>query len=100
VSHPERPVPPPLEGDDRLITAVITAGFLVALVVLLIVRGQLAAADRWWIWVAASGTALGVFGLAYVPFLQRSRSRAAARRAARDPGNPDTAAKSDIKGIR
>jgi hypothetical protein len=93
-------VPPPLEGDDRLITAAITAGFLVALVVLLIVRGQLAAADRWWIWVAASGTALGVFGLAYVPFLQRSRSRTAARRAPHDPGKSDAAAKGDIKGIR
>ena len=84
MSRPERPVPPPFEGDDRLITAVITAGFLVALVVLLIVRDQLPAADRWWIWVAAFGTALGVFGLAYVPHLKRSRERTAARqRAAR-----------------
>jgi Protein of unknown function (DUF2530) len=82
VSRPERPVPPPLEGDDRLITAVITAGFLVALIVLLIVAGQLPAADRWWIWVAASGTALGLFGLAYVPHLKRSRSRIADRRRA------------------
>jgi Protein of unknown function (DUF2530) len=69
-----------MEGDDRLITAVITAGFLAALVVLLIVRDQLAPADRWWIWVAASGTALGLFGLAYVPHLKRSRERTAERR--------------------
>jgi hypothetical protein len=82
VSRPERPVPPPFEGDDRLITAVITAGFLVALVVLLIVRDQLPAADRWWIWVAAFGTALGIFGLAYVPHLKRSRERTAARQRA------------------
>jgi len=82
VSRPERPVPPPLEGDDRLITAVITAGFLIALVVLLIVRSSLPAADRWWIWVAAAGTALGLFGLAYVPYLKRSRERAATRRQA------------------
>jgi hypothetical protein len=82
VTRPERPVPPPLEGDDRLITAVITAGFVVALVVLLIVRGSLAAADRWWIWVAAAGTALGLFGLAYVPHLKRSRERTAERRRA------------------
>jgi hypothetical protein len=82
VTRPERPVPPPLEGDDRLITAVITAGFLVALVILLIVRGSLAAADRWWIWVAAAGTALGLFGLAYVPHLKRSRGRTAERRRA------------------
>ena len=79
---PERPVPPPLEGDDRLITAIITAAWLVALIVLLIVRDGLPAADRWWIWVAALGTALGLFGLAYVPYLKRSRSRAAARHAA------------------
>ncbi len=86
MSRPERPVPPPLEGDDRLITAVITAGWLVALIVLLIIRDQLAAADRWWIWVAVAGTALGVFGLAYVPYLKRSRSRAAQRR--RDAAGP------------
>jgi len=61
---------------------VITAGFLVALVVLLIVRDQLPAADRWWIWVAAFGTALGIFGLAYVPHLKRSRERTAARQRA------------------
>ena len=48
MSRPDRPVPPPLEGDDRLITGVITAGFVIALVVLLIVRGRLPAADRWW----------------------------------------------------
>ncbi|MFY9887246.1 MAG: DUF2530 domain-containing protein [Streptosporangiaceae bacterium] len=90
MSRPERPSPPPLEGDDRLITAVITAGFLIALIVLLIVRSQLAQADRWWIYVAASGTALGLFGLAYVPYLKRSRSRKAQRRqsAQRDHGPP------------
>ena len=82
MSRPERPVPPPLEGDDRLITAVITAGFLVALIVLLIVRGSLPAADRWWIWVAAFGTFLGVFGLVYVPYLKRARERTAERRRA------------------
>jgi hypothetical protein len=86
VSRPERPVPPPLEGDDRLITAVITAGWLVALIVLLIIRDQLAAVDRWWIWVAVAGTALGLFGLAYVPYLKRSRNRAAQRR--RDTTGP------------
>jgi Protein of unknown function (DUF2530) len=82
VSRPDRPVPPPLEGDDRLITAVITAGFAIALVVLLIMRDTLPHADRWWIWVAASGTVLGLFGLAYVPHLKRSRLRAAGRRMA------------------
>ncbi len=82
MSRPERPVPPPLEGNDRLITAIITAAWAIALVVLLAVRGELAAADRWWIWVAAFGTFLGVFGLVYVPYLKRSRARAVERRSA------------------
>jgi hypothetical protein len=80
VGRQQRPVPPPLEGDDRLITAVITAGFGVALIVLLIVRDRLAPADRWWVWVAALGTAMGLFGLVYVPYLKRRRYRAAERR--------------------
>jgi hypothetical protein len=80
VTPPLRPAPPPLEGDDRIITGAITAGFAIALIVLLALRGQLAAADRWWIWVAALGTAMGLFGLGYVPHLKRSRLRAAERR--------------------
>jgi membrane associated rhomboid family serine protease len=82
VGRQQRPVPPPLEGDDRLITAVITAGFLVALIVLLIVRDELPPADRWWVWVAALGTAMGLFGFVYVPYLKRRRSQAAQRRQA------------------
>jgi hypothetical protein len=80
VTPPLRPAPPPLEGDDRLITGVITGGFAVALIVLLAVRDQLPAADRWWIWVAALGTVMGLFGFGYVPHLKRSRLRAAERR--------------------
>jgi len=87
VGRQQRPVPPPLEGDDRLITAVITAGFGVALIVLLIVRNELAPADRWWVWVAAVGTGMGLFGFAYVPHLKRSRSRAAQRRQAAQDGD-------------
>jgi len=89
VTPPLRPAPPPLEGDDRLITGVITAGFAIALIVLLAVRGQLPAADRWWVWVAALGTAMGLFGFIYVPYLKRSRRRAAERRrvARRQPGS-------------
>jgi hypothetical protein len=80
VTPPLHPAPPPLEGDDRLITGVITAGFAVAFIVLLAVRDQLPAADRWWVWVAALGTVMGLFGLIYVPHLKRSRARAAERR--------------------
>jgi hypothetical protein len=85
-----RPAPPPLEGDDRIITGVVTAGFVIALIVLLIVRHQLAPADRWWIWVAVTGTAMGLFGFAYVPYFKRSRARAAERRqlTGQNPGSP------------
>jgi hypothetical protein len=76
VSTPRRPAPPPLEGDNRLITAVITAAWVVALAVLLIVRDRLAPADRWWVWVAVAGVCMGMFGLAYVPHLKKSRERA------------------------
>lgn len=75
------PVPPPLEGNDRLITLVITAAWAVALIVLLAVRDQLSAADRWWPWVAATGVGIGIFALFYVPRLKRSRDRAADQRA-------------------
>jgi len=75
-----RPAPPPLEGDDRFITAVITAAWGIALIVLLAVRGHLAAADRWWIWVAVTGFCMGLFGIVYVPHVKRSRARAALRR--------------------
>lgn len=51
-----------------------------ALVVLLIARDSLPGRDRWWIWVAAFGTFMGLFGLAYVPHLKRSRERAVQRR--------------------
>ena len=74
--------PPPLEADDRLVTLVVTAGWAVAFVVLLIVG--LPAAQRWWLWTCAAGFAMGLFGLWYVPFLKRGRSRAAGRR----PGPP------------
>jgi hypothetical protein len=80
VARQERPVPPPLEGDDRLITAVITAAWVVTLIVLLVVRDQLAADDRWWIWVAVAGSCMGLFGFIFVPHLKRSRARAALRR--------------------
>jgi hypothetical protein len=76
------PIPPPLEGNDELITAVITGGWAIALVVILIVHDQLAPGQRWWIWVTVAGTGIGLFGLAFVPWLKRSRRRTAERRAA------------------
>ncbi len=94
MSTTRRPAPPPLEGDDRVITLVITAGWAIALVVLLIVRGSLAPADRWWIWVAAAGLGTGLFGLAWVPYLKRSRARAAERREQRATARADARGRS------
>ena len=72
--------PPPLEANDQLVTAVITAAWAVALIVLLIARTSLPAGSRWWIWTCATGLGMGLFGLWYVPRLKRSRARAATRR--------------------
>ena len=63
-------------------TAVITLGWVLALVVLLFVRNSLPADVRWWVWTCACGVAMGLFGLWYVPFLKRRRARIAAERAA------------------
>jgi Protein of unknown function (DUF2530) len=65
-----------------MVTWVGTAGWAVALVVLLIVRDRLPADERWWIWTCVTGLGMGLFALWYVPRLKRGRARAAARRAA------------------
>jgi type VI protein secretion system component VasK len=77
----QRPAPPPLEGNDQLVTAVITAAWAVALVVLLVVRTQLPASGRWWVWTCLAGFCMGLFGLWYVPRMKRARARRAQRRA-------------------
>ena len=75
-----RPAPPPREADDRRVAAVITAAWAVALIVLLLVRDELPAGSRWWVWTCVIGVVLGLFGVWYVPVLQRGRSRTAAER--------------------
>ncbi len=60
----------------------ITLGWVLALVVLLSLRGELPAGVRWWRWTCACGAGMGLFGLWYVPFLKRRRARTAAARAA------------------
>ncbi len=82
MATPRRSPPPPLEGNARLITTVITSGWAVALIVVLIVRGSLPPTERWWVWTCVTGVVLGCFGLWYVPRLQRGRDRLAERRAA------------------
>ena len=75
--------PPPLEANDQLVDAAITVGWAIALVVLLVIRTDLRPGERWWIWVAVVGAGQGLFGLVYLPYLKRSRQRAAQRRARR-----------------
>lgn len=72
-----------------MITATITAGWAVALVVVLIVRDSLPAGERWWLWTCVTGVVLGFFGLFYVPHLQRRRAETAAQRAARRQDSPE-----------
>ncbi len=79
MSNTRRPAPPPLEANDQLVTAAISAGWAVALIVLVAVRADLPPADRWWIWTCVTGLGLGVFGLLYVPRLKRARERAPRR---------------------
>ena len=82
-----RPAPPPLEANDQLVTAIITAAWAFALIVLLVLRDRIPAPERWWIWVCVAGLAMGLFALWYVPRMKRARARSAARRAqAPDPG--------------
>ena len=81
MSSTRRPSPEPLEANDQVVAAVITGGWVIALIVLLAVRTDIPASDRWWIWTCVTGVGLGLFGLLYVPFLKRSRGRAAQRRA-------------------
>lgn len=80
-SSTRRPVPPPLEANDQLVALVITAGWAFALIILLALRTYIPHDDRWWIWTCVTGMGLGLFGMAYVPYLKRSRARAAERRA-------------------
>jgi len=84
VSSTRHPSPEPLEANDQLVTVVITAGWVIALIILLAVRADIPASDRWWIWTCVTGVGLGIFGMLYVPILKRSRARAAERRARAD----------------
>jgi hypothetical protein len=72
-----KPSPPPLEANDQLVTAIITAGWVIALAVVLVFRDRLPPPDRWWIWTCVVGVVTGLFGLWYVPRMKRSRTRRA-----------------------
>jgi hypothetical protein len=84
--------PPPLEANDQLVTGVVTAGWAIALAVLLIIR------VRWWIWTCVAGLALGLFGYWYLPRLKRARvAGASGQSAPRDSGS-NTVSSTDTPG--
>jgi hypothetical protein len=62
------------------VTLVITTGWVLALIVVLLVRDDLPADVRWWVWTCLTGVLMGLFGLWYVPLLKRRRARIAAER--------------------
>jgi hypothetical protein len=80
MASPQRPAPPPLEGNDQVIIYVCLAGWAIALITIVALRNHIPASSRWWIWVCAAGIGQGVFALWYVPHLKRSRARTAERR--------------------
>ena len=97
MARSRRPAPPPLEANDPRVTIVGTVAWVVALAVLLVLREQIPASDRWWIWTCAVGVAMGLFALWYVPYFKRARARKAQRRAERaaaaaqpEPGSSDS----------
>lgn len=67
---------------------VITGGWAVALVVLLIAGDALPAGSGWWLWTCVTGLVMGLIAFWYVPALKRGRLRAAARRG--QPSEPDS----------
>jgi hypothetical protein len=72
-----------METNEAWVTGVITIGWAIALVTLLLLRNSLPAGQRWWIWTCATGFGMGLFGLWYVPHLKRARAQAQQRRASR-----------------
>jgi hypothetical protein len=83
VNSPRQTPPPPLEANDQLVTGVLTGGWAIALIVLLILRDSLPANERWWVWTCVTGLGMGLFGLWYVPALKHRRAALALRRAER-----------------
>lgn len=54
-----------MRPNALLTVAVITALWVVALIALLVFRGHLAEADRWWTWVCVAGIVLGLIAIGY-----------------------------------
>ncbi|WP_345556559.1 DUF2530 domain-containing protein [Streptomonospora halophila] len=84
--HPRRPDPEVLESDYRVPTALGTAAWTAALVVLLAMGDGLAEQDRWWRWVCLTGIVFGLFGYAYIPRHLRKHAESGRLRAAEAGG--------------
>jgi len=82
MARPQRPAPPPLEGNDQVVILTAMAGWAIALILLILLWHSVPASSHWWIWTCAVGLGLGFFALWYVPRLKRSRVRTAERREA------------------
>lgn len=60
-----RPDPPPLETDDVKVVTLLTAGWVLALLVLAVLRLVGVEVQDWWFAMCGYGTALGLFGIRY-----------------------------------
>ncbi|MGI9006289.1 MAG: DUF2530 domain-containing protein [Streptosporangiaceae bacterium] len=76
MAKPVKEVPPPLEGNDRMVAAGGSVVWAVALIVLLVwsLSGHLPAGRHWWLWTCVTGIGLGLFALVSIPRIKRSRA--------------------------
>ena len=71
-----RPDPAPARADARKAVLAGTLSWLVALIVTLVFRAQLEAADLGWlVWACVTGVALGLIGLVVVQVIRRRIAR-------------------------
>lgn len=69
-----RPVPAPVQTDDRKAFGVGLIAWTVALVLLLVFFAPLqASGGAWWVWTAVAGIALGLLGILYTQLKRRDR---------------------------
>ncbi|MET8145178.1 DUF2530 domain-containing protein [Sphaerisporangium sp. NPDC005288] len=85
MNEPRPPDPTPLETKDAVTIIAGTGLWVVALVVLLILRPS--PDHQWWIWTCVAGVGLGIFGYWFV----RRRDRRAARAETAPDGARDDA---------